>query len=231
MTQWLDFSTPTVPLTTSMPAPPDGGVRADRDLGGRAERAERLATQLAAICEEGESELREAVSARDRQQIAWLILCDRGWPRTAKAPGIELALTHAWLDTWRDQVALPVRITSARDMVKLRQVRRRLERCEFSLRSDLPPELWRIVDPLDDTGRATLAYVLHALLGWIDACTRCARATRAKDRLAVRFSLFVPHIRALGLEPPLAPLDVAGWRTLVAAARERAAEARGTHAA
>jgi hypothetical protein len=213
-----------------MSAPPDGAHRMDRDREQVA-RVERLVTQLDAICDEGESELREAVAARDEQQIAWLVLCDRGWPRTARVPQLDLSLTHAWLDTWSDQVALPVRITSARDMVKLRQVRRRLERCECSLRNDLPVELWRIVDPLDDTGRATLAYVLHALLAWVDACTRCDIASRAKERLAVRFSLFAPHFRALDLEPPLAPLDVAGWRALASAARSRAADTQGNHAA
>ena len=232
-TRWYDYSTPTVPLTSSMPAPVDGGFRGDRDRdqASRAERAERLAAQLEVLCDEGDAALSEAVAARDEQQIAWLILCDRGWPRTSKVLRTDVSLTHGWLDTWSDHVALPVRISTARDMVKLRQVRRRLERCELSLRSDLPAELWRIVDPLDDTGRATLAYVLHALLAWVDACTRCDISTSAKERLAGRFSLFAPHIRALSLDPPLAPLDVSSWRALAAAARSCAAEARETHAA
>ena len=219
-----------MPLISTTSASLDAANRSDRD-GALAERAERLALQLEALCDDGERELRDAVTARDEQQIAWLVLCDRGWPRTATLPPADLALSHAWLSAWSEQVALPVRITSARDMVKLRQVRRRLERCETDLRRDLPVGLWRIVDPLDDTGRSTLAYVLHALLAWYDACKRCDAASRSKERLAMRYSLFNHHVRALGLAPPLAPLDMAGWRAVSSAAREVAAVALGTNAA
>ena len=228
-----DQSSTTVPLISSTSVSPDGTARSDRqrDLAARAERAERVATQLDGICDDAERELREAVAARDDQQIAWLVLCDRGWPRTATQPPPNQSMTHAWLDTWGAQVALPVRITSARDMVKLRQVRRRLERCEGDLRRELPIDLWQIVDPLDDTGRATLAYVLHALNAWVDACQRCGNAAKAKERLATRFGLFAHHAGALGLIPPAAPLDVQGWRALASDARFMAADVRRTNVA
>ena len=222
----------TVPLI-STPASPDvsGRTDRDRDLIARAERAERLSAEIDALCDAADGELRQAVAARDEQQIAWLVLCDRGWPRTATRPPGDLALSSLWLDTWGEQVALPVRITSARDMVKLRQVRRRLERCESDLRRTLPPGLWRIVDPLDDTGRSTLAYVLHALFAWCDAWARCDMAALAKDRVAVRFSLFVHQVNGLGLAPPPAPLDVEGWRAVASAARTLTAMDCGNHAA
>jgi hypothetical protein len=225
--------TTTVPLISPASVSPEGSARGDRlrDLAARAERADRVASQLDSVCDDGERELREAVSARDDQQIAWLVLCDRGWPRAATQYPTGQALTQAWLDTWGEQVALPVRITSARDMVKLRQVRRRLERCELALRRDLPAGLWQIVDPLDDTGRATLAYVLHALHIWVDACVRCDSAAKAKERLAMRLGLFANHAAALGLVPPAAPLDVEGWRSLASAARLMALEARQANVA
>jgi hypothetical protein len=224
-----------VPLISTTSASSDASTRIDRDrdrdLVARAERAERLAAQLDAMCDDGERELREAVAARDDQQIAWLVLCDRGWPRTATKQPPDLSQSYAWLETWSEQVALPVRITTARDMVKLRHVRRRLERCESDLKRELPHGLWRIVEPLDDTGRSTLAYVLHALLAWCDACARCDTAARAKERLAIRFSLFAQHVRALGLMLPAARLDLEGWRGVAVAARLVAATARATNAA
>lgn len=228
-----DHSTTRVPLISSTSVSSDGSARKDRqrDLAARRERADRLATQLDGICDDAERELREAVAARDDQQIAWLVLCDRGWPRTATQPPPNQSTTHAWLYTWGEQVALPVRITTARDMIKLRQVRRRLERCESDVRRQLPIDLWQIIDPLDDTGRATLAYVLQALNVWVDACLRCVNAAKAKDRLAMRFGLLVHHAGALGLFPPAAPLDVEGWRALASAARFMAADTRQTNVA
>ena len=228
-----DHRTTTVPFVSSTSVSTEGSSRSDRqgDLAARAERAEQLATQLDGICDDGERELREAVAARDDQRIAWLVLCDRGWPRTATQHPPDQSLTHCWLDTWAEQVALPVRITSARDMVKLRQVRRRLERCESDLRRELPVDLWQIIDPLDDTGRATLAYVLHALNVWVDACLRCVNAAKAKERLAIRFGLLSHHGVALGLVPPAAPLDVEGWRALALSARFMAADVRQTYVA
>ena len=222
-----------MPLLSTTSAAPTvtGRTDRDRDVTARVDRAERLSAQLDAMCDDADGELREAVAARDNQQIAWLVLCDRGWPRTATRPPGDLSLSYSWLETWGEQVALPVRITSARDMVKLRHVRRRLERCESDLRRTLPPGLWRIVDPLDDTGRSTLAYVLHAVLAWCDACARCDVAALAKDRVAARFSLFAHHLKGLGLTPPTAPLDVDGWRAVASAARSLAAPDSGNHAA
>lgn len=224
-----------MPLISTTAVASDVTGRSDRDRErdgvARAERADRLAAQLDAMCDDGERELREAVAARDDQQIAWLVLCDRGWPRGASRQPADLSLSHAWLEAWSEQVALPVRITSARDVVKLRQVRRRLERCESDLRRELPQGLWRIIEPLDDTGRSTLAYALHAVLAWCDACSRCDGASRAKSRLAIRFSLVAQHVKALGLTPPAARLDLESWRAVAAAARHLATIARATHAA
>lgn len=193
-----------------------------------AARAERFASQLHAVCREAELVLRESVAARDAQQIAWLVLCDRGWPRDAMRTVVDSSLTNAWLSAWCDHVALPVRLTAPRDLVELRRIRRRLEHCESALRPELPKAVWKIVDPLDDTGRSTLAYVLHALVGWTDATAACEASSRRKARVSVRFSLFAHQAQLLRLAPPRALLDLDGWRELIAEATRLAAIERGT---
>jgi hypothetical protein len=196
------------------------------DRMARSTRAERLAAQLDGMVDDAERTLRASVSARDAQQIAWLVVCDRGWPRAVLRTDIDLALTDAWMLAWGAHVALPIRLMTPRDLVEQRRIRRRLEQCESALRSALPPAVWHVVDPLDETGRSTLAYVLQAIVVWVDACARCDECARVRERFAIRFSMFAEQAHALGLVPPLALLDLDGWRTVIAAARVYAAGTR-----
>lgn len=202
-----------------------------RDEGKRAERAARLAQQLDKVCVEAESSLVTAVAARHEQQLAWLVLCDRGWPTTQRVEGFDILLVREWLSNWGEMVALPVRILSPRDMVRIRRIRRRLERCESALRPTLPETVWQIVDPLDETGRATLACVLQALVTWLEASARCDASSRQKERLAVWLSLFTHQVRSLGLHAPAAPLDLTAWRVVADEARALADAAQQETAA
>jgi hypothetical protein len=216
----------TVPVTSAMTS--DATNAAPRTDGSverqsRAARADRLATQLDALCEHAERALRESVAARDAQQIAWLVVCDRGWPRTMLRADIDLTLTDAWLAAWSAHVALPVRLLAPRDLVEQRRIRRRLDECETALRSALPAEVWRVVDPLDDTGRSTLAYVLQAIVVWANTCARCNECGRAREQLSLQYTPFVHQAYALGYAPPSALLDLDGWRRVMAMARGDAA--------
>lgn len=192
----------------------------------RAARAERMALQLDSVCIEADASLRIALTARHDQQLAWLVLCDRGWPADQAVEGFDIVPVHDWLMHWSDLVALPVRIMSPRHLVKIHRIRRRLERCEAALRPSLPASMWQIVGPLDETGRSTLACVLQALVACVDACAWCDMATRQKKRLAVWLSLFTHQARSLRLTVPAAPLDLDGWRRVASEARALAAIAR-----
>lgn len=190
-----------------------------RQQGEGGHDAERLAHEITGVCDHAEQHLQFAVRARQDQQVAWLVLCDRGWPLDASANGVDATRTAQWLAAWRDMVALPVKVWKPTDMLRLKQVRNRLTQSEQQLRTVLPAALWELVDPLDDTGRATLAFVLQALDIWQDANTRCLAATRIKEALVQRFGEFGAQARTMSLEPPTAPLDLDGWRTLAVDAR------------
>ena len=151
------------------------------------------------------------------------MLCDRGWPKEHPVAGFDITLVQEWLATFGEMVALPVRILSPRDMVRLRRIRRRLERCELSLRPSLPVPVWQLIDPLDDTGRSTLSCLLQALVVWVGTTERCDAVTRQKERITVWLSLFTHQARTLGWWVPAAPLDLVAWREVAAAARSMAA--------
>lgn len=208
-------------------------ARLDRgpDVGYRAARAERLSWQLEGVLDEAASALAEAVAARHALQLAWLSLCDRGWPADPLATPKPCPPVEEWLAAWSDLVALPVRVVLPRDMVRLRRVRTRLGRSESALRVLLPASVWRLADPLDETGRSTLAFILLGFEAWASAEARCAQALAQRERMAEFLSRLSQQARALGLTVPAALLDLDAWRGVAAAARSLAQHARRGSAA
>lgn len=205
--------------------PADAGVTANGALDQtRAERAQRLsdASNAAArfaravheICSEADRDLSSAVDARQEQQLAWLVLCDRGWPSGRTLDDHVLPTVHGWLAVWKEFCAMPVKADGIIDRFRLRGIQQRLEKAEVALRPSIPVELWRLVSPLDATGRSTLAYALQAVTGLEAANTRFAAALSRKDVLSARFAELGGQARELGLTPPAAVLDVEAWRSL-----------------
>lgn len=190
-------------------------------------RAHRLAEQLDEVCGQAELHLQFAVQARAEQQAAWLRLCDRGWPTTGGAEGLVFSRTTAWMDAWSQMVALPVKVWKPLDYLRLRRVRNDLSEAEGALRLVLPAAVWQLVDPLNDTGRATLAFVLQALTEWQAASTRWAAASRIKEALAARFAELAVEATDLGFSVPVAPLDLSDWRRVSREARRDAKAASG----
>lgn len=182
-------------------------------------QAERLAAVVDTMCDDGEAVLRIAVAARDEQRVAWLVLCHTGWPNTMLTSPIDPRLTAAWLEAWTAYVAMPVRLSSAREMALQRRILRRLHRCETSLRPKLPQRVIDLVEPLDRTGRSTLAFVLRALQQWLDATARYDASAQLKQSLHTCASMLQRQAAQLGLSAPLAPLDLAGWRRVADDAR------------
>jgi hypothetical protein len=171
-----------------------------------------LANQIEEACEDVDRVHLAEISARDDEDMAWLVLCDRGWPRDIAVDGQDLALAYGWLAAWAELTSLPVEITSQQDRAKLRWIEARLEQCELPLKRVLPVAMWSVVGPLDATGRATLSYVLKALLALLDARGVAAAAVVRRDELVERFALIRHDARKLGVRAPLAPLDVRAWR-------------------
>lgn len=196
-----------------------------------AARAERLASQIDRACAESESAMQASLAARDDQQLAWLILCDRGWCAHHRRAPDDMQLVRRWLATWADYVALPVWVQAPQDQVRCRLLRRALTRLEVGLRAAIPPSVWNIVDPLDATGRATLACALLALDRWVEMSAHAAAIERTKARQMSFLSLLAELARSLGLAAPSAPFDLNGWRGLATQARALAALARQETAA
>jgi len=176
-------------------------------------RAAALASAVRESCDAAEERFAAAIAARDDQQMAWLVLCDRGWPSTETMPPRTIAPVRAWLLHWTTFVALPVKI-GLTDTLRLRSVQQRLAEAEKALRPALPPALWRLVDPLDDTGRATLAHALHAIVRLDETTQRAEAATQEKAALRERLAMLRYEAAALMLDVPEALLDLAAWRTL-----------------
>lgn len=197
----------------------------------RGDRLEKFVIRVLAEAADADVRMHLAVRARHDQQMSWLVLCDRGWPQEHAVEGVDFAVTGAWMSAWGDLLALPIRVRTPRDLMRmltLLPIRRRLKHAESALREMLPEGLWAVVDPLDDTGRATLSYLLQAIVVWEDALTRVASASRQKDKTIAAFQLISLEAESLGLLPPTAPLDLDAWRSLAAEARQRAAECVGT---
>lgn len=174
------------------------------------------------LCSGADRDLSSAVDARQEQQLAWLVLCDRGWPSDRKLEEHVLPAVHGWLAVWKEFCAMPVKADGIIDRFRLRGLQQRLEKAEVVLRPSIPAELWRLVSPLDATGRSTLAYALQAVTGLEAANTRFAAALSQKELLSDRFASMGVQARELGLTPPAALLDVDAWRNLA----EQACNAR-----
>ncbi|MCC7051888.1 MAG: hypothetical protein IT355_01390 [Gemmatimonadaceae bacterium] len=184
--------------------------------------AAELARQVRAACDDCERGLAVAVQTRQEQEMAWLVLCDRGWPSDTMVADRAIPVVEEWLACWRDFIALPVKVDGIRDRFRLRGVQQRFEKLEATLRSLLPGAVWQLVLPLDATGRATLAYILQAIHALEATRTRAQASRRLREQLIARFNALREPAIALGLEPPDAPLDTAYWRTLATAAYRRA---------
>ena len=178
-----------------------------------------LADQIDEVCDDLNRMQLTAVTARDDEEMAWLVLCDRGWPRDVSVEGLDVTPAYAWIAAWGEFTSLPVEIATAQDRTKQRWIEERLEACEAPLPHLLPDGLWLVVGPLDATGRATLAYVLRALAALLDARSHCAAAATRREELFGRFTLFRNQARQLGVRAPLAPLDARAWRAAATALR------------
>jgi hypothetical protein len=188
-------------------------------------RGVQLAVQLDRFRVAAAGELAVAVEARRDQQAAWADLVERGWPIQEAATVDMVQLGMEWLRVWREMLALPVRIRWPRDILRRRSIRRRLAALEAELRPVLPTELWLVVDPLNDVGRATLSHVLQGLLVWAEADSRVGLAKKQKELLATRVAVLTHRALTLGIAPPAAPLDLDGWRSVANAARALAGNA------
>ncbi len=158
-----------------------------------------------------------AAAARHDQQLAWIVLRDRGWPSAHRTTGVDPATVRAWLRTWAHFVSLPDRLTSAQELIRSQLIRRHLERWETALRSDLPADVWGVIGPLDRTGRATLACVLQALDRWWLTTERCDALSGEKRRLSRELAAIGDEVRPLGFQVPWAPLDLDAWAMIAAA--------------
>jgi hypothetical protein len=179
----------------------------------------RLAEQIEAVCDDVERVQFLAISALDDEAMSWLLLCDRGWPRECPVDGFDLTPAFAWLAAWSELVSLPVEISTPLDKSKLRWIEERLTACEQPLVARLPEGLRQVIGAMDQTGRATLACVLQALVGLIDARSYTAAAASRRDELGARLAVLRREARELGIRAPLAPLDVRAWRATAAAVR------------
>jgi hypothetical protein len=181
--------------------------------------ARQLAEKIDEACDDVDRAQLTAITARDDEAMAWLILCDRGWPRDASVEGIDLTAAYAWLSAWGELTSLPVTISAPQDRTKLRWIESQLDVAEAQLRNVMPAGLWLVIGPLDATGRATLSYVLNALAALVHARHHCTTAANSRDELFASFAAYRSQSRKLGVRAPLAPLDVRAWRATAAALR------------
>jgi hypothetical protein len=190
-----------------------------RQPAGSLASATMLADQINSACDEVEYAHAAESAAREDAELAWLVLCDRGWPREVGIESLDSTQAFAWLAVWAELTSLPVEVTTPQDRSKLKWIEERLATCEAPLQRSLPAALWGVVGPLDSTGRATLAFALLALAALIDARAVCAAATSRRDELIEDFRVFRQRSRKLGVRAPLAPTDVRAWRATAAAIR------------
>lgn len=181
-----------------------------------------VAQRIESICTVAERVLDDAAAARHDQQLAWIVLRDRGWPVERPKVGVGLKPVLGWLRSWSHFVSLPVRIDTAADLIRSQLISRHLDRWEMALLPVLPEPVRRLVTPLDRTGRATLSCLLQALEAWCLATSQCETLSKEKQRLAVTFAALAPEVRRLGLKVPLAPLDLGAWAAIAASARSTA---------
>jgi hypothetical protein len=181
--------------------------------------ATQLADRIDEACDDVDRVQLTAITARDEEAMAWLVLCDRGWPREVGVEDIDLTAAYAWLSAWGELTSLPVTITTPQDRTKLRWIETQLDAAEAPLQEAMPAGLWQVVGALDATGRATLSYVLNALAALVDARAHCSAAASRRDELFARFAVHRTQSRKFGVRAPLAPLDVRSWRAAAGALR------------
>ena len=202
------------------------GSRLERLRGGsdRTELAGRVASTLEFCCADSDLDLAAAQEALDAESLAWLVLCDRGWPSTERPAPASLAAAREWMASWSELVHLPLGADGVPDTRRHRDIRLTLFLCELKLRPALPDAVWAVVGPLNPTGQATLACLLQALATWVEANAKALAAAARTRHLRERFDRVSRELEAVGLQAPDNPLDIRMWRTVAAAARAIAAE-------
>lgn len=192
------------------------------DLPIRDAKLAHFAHTVLATCDECEGGLAAAVAVRQEQEMAWLVLCDRGWPAHQMVPQPAIPVVTEWLACWAEFVQLPVKVQGIRDRFRLRALQSRFEKVEGTLKPMFPAEVWHLVQPLDATGRATFAFILQGIQQLEAIRLKAAESRRLRAQLIARFNTFRAPTQALGIEPPDAPLDTAAWRRIATEADRRA---------
>ncbi len=201
------------------------GPRLDRlrEVSDRAEIAGRVASTLEFCCADSEHDLAVAQERLDAESLAWLVLCDRGWPSDTRPAPEALEAAREWMASWSELVNLPVVAHGSGDASRHREIRLSLFLCEWKLRPSLPDAVWNVVGPLNPTGQATLACVLQALAAWVDANSKALAAAQRTVQLRERFDRVSRELPALGIPVPANPLDLRSWRSVASQARAIAA--------
>lgn len=180
----------------------------------------QLCASVATFCGDAADELAKADRALDDESMAWLVLCERGWPNDVRADASFLHLTRQWMALWSEYVTLPVEIRDAVDRVRESRLQDALTECEGTFVSALPPAVRQLVEPLDATGRATLACVLQSLASCVEARNHALSAAQRTTALRERAQRLESEAQALDLTPPADPLDVEQWRSILRAASD-----------
>ena len=180
---------------------------------------ERLGAQIDDACEELTRVLAAAAESKALFDGAWLELCTRGWPADATLEGRDLTRAFEWLAVWREMATLPLEIDTTHDERKQEWLAARLRACEGPPHPKLPEEVWVLIAPMDQTGRATLACLLEAVLVW-DAAKRDVTGVEQRRATVVERLAFHRHqAQKLGIRAPLAPLDLRAWQATAQAVR------------
>ncbi len=210
-----------------MTPPRSQGPRLERlrEVSDRAELAGRVASTLEFCCADSEFDLAAAQEVLDAESLAWLVLCDRGWPSTVRPAPASLTAAREWMASWSELVNLPAAAEAEHPAGggRHRDIRLTLFLCELKLRPALPDAVWAVVGPLNPTGQATLACLLQALASWVEANAKALAVAERTRHLRERFDRVSRELGAVGLQAPDNPLDIRMWRTVAAAARAIAA--------
>ncbi len=195
-----------------------------REVSDRAEIAGRVASTLEFCCADSEHDLAVAQEQLEAESLAWIVLCDRGWPADVRPAPESLSAAREWMAAWSELVKMPVLSAGLADAGRHRDIRLTLFLCELTLGPALPAALWNVVGPLNPTGQATLACVLQALAAWFEANAKALAAAERTVHLRERFDRVSRELATLGLQAPANPLDIRMWRNVATAARLIAAE-------
>lgn len=179
----------------------------------------RLADRIDEACEELTRVASAEAEARELVNAAWRALCERGWPTDARIEGRDLTRAFEWFAAWNELATLPVTIVSARDQKKHDWLMARLRECEGPPHPKLPEEVWILIAPLDQTGRATFAYLMQAVVAWEAVQRNAAAVEQRKGTVVERLAVQRREALKLGIRAPLAPLDVRAWRATAQALR------------